>query len=177
MADDCSFRLGGLSCEASNFVMASLGILVCFLAALIVFTGIGLLLHFLILWVNRRRSRDLTGESDLGRLRSFLASLFGSSANGPTSDVPLGPRNSRIWTNLNLLADMAPPPSYDEAIAMVDLSSHADGPDGPVPSHADGLDGPVPSHDNGPGDEDGEQGADVDQTSNGDCESGVGIWV
>ena len=72
---------------------------------------------------------------------------------------------------------MAPPPSYDEAIAMVDLSSHADGPDGPVPSHADGLDGPVPSHDNGPGDEDGEQGADVDQTSNGDCESGVGIWV
>ena len=177
MVDDCTFRLGGLSCEASNFVMASLGILVCFLAALIVFTGIGLVLHFLILWVNRRRSRDLTGRSDLDRLRTSLASVFGSRVNGPASDLPLGPRNSRVWSNLNLLADRAPPPSYEEAIAMVDLSGHADEPDGLIPGHADGLDGPVLSHDDGPGDEGGEQGVDVDQTRNGDCESVAGVWV
>ena len=176
MATDCSFRLGNLSCEASNFVMASLGVLVCFLAALIVFTGIGLLVHVLILWVNRRRSRNLTGESDFGRLRSFLASLLGSNANGSTADVPMGPRNSRLWNNLNLLGDMTPPPSYDQVMAMVDLSGNADGPDAVgelVPGNVDGPEG---------GDGEHEAGVDADggHISNGDIvdhDRDVGIWV
>ena len=184
MVDDCAFRLGGLSCEASNFVMASLGILVCFLAGLIVFTGIGLVIHFLVLWVNRRRSRDLAGRSDLDRLRASLASVFGSRLNGPGSETPLGPRNSRVWSDLNLLADRAPPPSYEEAVAMVDLAGHvdesgvhmpdhADEPNGLLPGHADEPDhadepnGLIPGHADQPGDEDGEQ---VDQISNG-------VWV
>ena len=184
MVDDCTFRLGGLSCEASNFVMASLGILVCFLAALIVFTGIGLVIHFLVLWVNRRRSRDLAGRSDLDRLRASLASVFGSRLNGPGSETPLGPRNSRVWSDLNLLSDRGPPPSYEEALAMVDLAGHVDEsgvhmpdhaeePNGLLPGHTDEPDhadepsGLIPGHADQPGDEDGEE---VYQISRG-------VWV
>ena len=146
MVDDCAFRLGGLSCEASNFVMASLGILVCFLAALIVFTGIGLLVHFLVLWFNRRRSRDVDGRSDLDRLRASLASVFGPRLPGHASEAPLAPRNSRVWSDLNLLSDRGPPPSYQEALAMVDLAGHVDGSGVHLPDHAEESNGLPPGH-------------------------------
>ena len=184
MVDDCAFRLGGLSCEASNFVMASLGILVCFLAALIVFTGIGLLVHFLVLWFNRRRSRDVDGRSDLDRLRASLASVIGPRLPGPASESPHGPRNSRVWSDLNLLSDRGAPPSYEEALAMVDLAGHVDGSGVHLPDHAEGPNGPLPGHTDEPdhadepsgltpvhadqpGDEDGEE---IDQISRG-------VWV
>ena len=171
MGTDCSFRLGNLSCDASNFVMASLGVLVCFLAALIVFSGLGLLVHFVVVWVNRRRLRNLTGEPEVGRIRAFLSSLLGPNANGPSAAAPVGPRTSRLWNHLNLLGDTTPPPSYADVMAMGELAGNAHGTDADEEPDFGNADEPEGG--------DGESVAVV-HVNNGDIgeqELAVGIWV
>ena len=170
MGTDCSFRLGNLSCDASNFVMASLGVLVCFLAALIVFSGLGLLVHFVVVCVNRRRLGNLTGEPEVGRIRALLSSLL-PNANGPSVGAPVGPRNSRLWNHLNLLGDTTPPPSYADVMAMGELSGNAYGTDADEEPDFGNADEPEGG--------DGEPVAGV-HVSNGDIveqELAVGIWV
>ena len=112
----CAFNIPGLSCTLSSIVVGTGVALASFLVGVLVLLTCGHLLHWVL--STFRTSRGPSASADDG----------GEWAERPP--IAILHRSQRLYDGLSTLG-FAPPPSYSEAMAMVEIGSPIDNVDLP----------------------------------------------